>query len=460
MAMTPPPASAAGRGALPAGTRWLRRLIDVRPDEVPALGWSWLYILAVLSSYYILRPIRDEMGVASGVEQLPWLFTGTLGAMVALNPAFAALVRALPRVRFIARAYRFFMVNLLVFVLLFSVVSEGGAVWVGRAFFIWTSVFNLFVVSIFWALMVDVFDPAQATRLFGVIAAGATVGGVLGSSVTAGLARRVGTRTLLLLSIVLLEVAVFGARRLSRWSDPMRQRQAERAGESRIGGGVLAGIAHAFRSPYLLGVGLYMLLYAMTSTVLYFEQATVVNRAFTSRAARTAFFAQVDLIVNVLTLATQLLLTGALLRVLGVAAVLTILPALSVLGFGALGAVPTVAVIVLFQVLRRAGNFAVARPAREVLFTVIPREDKYKTKSFIDTVVYRTGDQVGAWSYGALSFLGLGMPTIAWLAVPISGVWLLNGWWLGRRQAALARAREPAVPAALDSRGIRGDKVV
>jgi len=415
-------------------------MIDVRPEEVRALVWSWLYIFSVLSSYYIIRPIRDEMGVAGGVEHLPWLFTGTLVGMMAVNPPFAALVKKLPRERFISIAYRFFITNLLVFVLLLKASTAAQSIWVGRVFFIWTSIFNLFVVSVFWALMVDVFNAEQGKRLFGFIAAGATLGGIVGSSLTATLAPYVEPTHLLLASAALLEVAVFSVRHLSRLSEALRLRPTARAEEAPIGGTVFSGLTHAFKSPYLLSISLYILLFAITSTLLYFQQAAIVNHSFADRPARTAFFAQVDLTVNVLTLGTQLFLTGRLLRVLGVALTLIILPGLSVLGFVTLALVPTIAVIVMFQVLRRAGNFAVARPTREVLFTVIPREDKYKAKSFIDTVVYRAGDQIGAWSYGLLSFLGLGMTGIAIAAIPISAAWVLNSLWLGRRQEVMATA--------------------
>lgn len=428
----------------PGGARvaWLHRAIAVRAEELPALAWSWLYIVSLLSAYYVIRPIRDEMGVASGVETLPWLFTATLVGMLLANAPFAALVARLPRVRFITAAYRFFMANLLLFGLLLWTATPAQGIWVGRIFFVWTSVFNLFVVSIFWALMVDVFDTEQGKRLFGVISAGATLGSILGSSVTALLARRVGPTALLLGSALLLEMAVFAVRRLSRVSDALHRRPAAHA-ERPIGGSALAGLAHALRSRYLLGISLYMLLYAVTSTFLYFGQASIVNRSLLDRAARTVFFARVDLAVNVLTLAAQLFLTDRLLRGLGVPLTLTLLPALSIAGFAALGARPTVAVVVLFQVLRRTGNFAVARPTREVLFTVLSREDKYKAKSAIDTVIYRTGDQVGAWSYALLSSVGLGVTGLALAAVPLSAAWLLNGFWLGRRQdeqSAAARA--------------------
>jgi ATP:ADP antiporter, AAA family len=432
-----------GPGTDGVAYRTLRRAIDVRPDEVRALAWSWLYIFCVLSAYYIIRPIRDDMGVASGVETLPWLFTGTLAGMMLVNPPFAALVARLTRVRFISLAYRFFMANLLLFVLLLKIATPAQNIWVGRIFFIWTSIFNLFVVSVFWALMVDVFDAEQGKRLFGVISAGATLGSILGSSVTATLARQVGSTYLLLGSALLLEMAVLSVRRLSRLSQALRVRPALRSEDALIGGNALSGFTHAFRSQYLLNISIYMLLYSITSTFLYFEQATIVNRSFADRAARTAFFAQVDLSVNILTLGIQLFATDRLLRGLGVALTLTLLPALSVLGFATLGLAPTVAIIVLFQVLRRTSNFAVARPTREVLFTVIPREDKYKAKSFIDTVVYRTGDQAGAWSYALLSGLGLSLTGIAWAAVPLSLVWLLNSFWLGREQERLGAAQRP-----------------
>jgi len=409
---------------------------EVKPHERRALGWSLLYVFAVLSAYYVLRPIRDAMGVQGGVENLPWLFTGTLVAMIALNPPFALLVKRLPRTRFIAWTYRFFALNLL----LFALVPHDN-VWVGRAFFIWLSVFNLFVVSVFWALMVDVFDSEQGKRLFGFIAAGATLGAIAGSTITVSLVKAVGTTTLFFASIVLLEIAVLAARRL-----PVTTRTE--AEEAPIGGGVLAGISHTFRSPYLLNVCLFMVLFTLTATFLYFQQAAIARDYFADRASRTAFFAQVDLLVNVLTLAIQIFFTARILKRFGVAFTLGILPMLSIVGFAALALAPTIAVLVVLQVVRRAGNFALARPTRELLYTVLPREDKYKAKSFIDTVVYRAGDQIGSWSYLLLSSFGLGIAGIALAAVPLSAAWLGSAVWLGRRQARLALVADSGKPAA------------
>jgi AAA family ATP:ADP antiporter len=408
---------------------------EVKPQERRALGWSLLYVFAVLSAYYVLRPIRDAMGVQGGVENLPWLFTGTLVAMIALNPPFALLVKRLPRTRFIAWTYRFFALNLLLFAL-----APHDDVWVGRAFFIWLSVFNLFVVSVFWALMVDVFDSEQGKRLFGFIAAGATLGAIAGSTITVSLVKAVGTTTLFFASIVLLEIAVLAARRL-----PITTRTE--AEEAPIGGGVLAGISHTFRSPYLLNVCLFMVLFTVTATFLYFQQAAIARDYFADRASRTAFFAQVDLLVNVLTLAIQIFFTAHILKRFGVAFTLGILPMLSIVGFAALALAPTIAVLVVLQVVRRAGNFALARPTRELLYTVLPREDKYKAKSFIDTVVYRAGDQIGSWSYLLLSSFGLGIAGIALAAVPLSAAWLGSAVWLGRRQARLALVADSGKPA-------------
>ena len=419
--------------------RILRRLIDVKPEELPALGWCWLYISSVLASYYILRPIRDQMGVAGGVNNLQWLFTGTLVVMIVLNIPYSALVKMLPRRQFIPLTYRFFAVTILAFGAALHFATPEATVWIGRFFFIWTSVFNLFVVSIFWAMVVDIFTSEQGKRLFGFIAAGATIGAIVGSAVTASLATTVSQPVLLLGAALLLEVSIWCVRRLSRVSVKLSERPHPERGEVPIGGTVLAGLMKTLRSPYLLNIGVFLLLYAVTSTLLYFEQASIVSRSFSDRGAQTAFFASIDLAVNVLTLVTQIFLTGRIVRWLGVGMALALLPAMTMLGFGLLAVVPTLVVIVGFQVLRRASNFALTRPAREVLFTVVAREDRYKAKAFIDTAVYRTGDQVGAWSYALIGALGFGVTQAAAVAVILSAAWLANSLWLGKRQDALAR---------------------
>jgi ATP:ADP antiporter, AAA family len=437
------PADPTGSAAPAPGIayRLLRRVIDVRPQEVPVLFWCWLYIFAVLSSYYIMRPIRDQAGVAGGTENLQWLFLGTLIGMVVVNLPFAWLVKKLPRRRFIPLTYRFFALNIALFAAALYLADAEQTVWIGRAFFIWVSVYNLFVVSIFWQMNVDLFDPEQGKRLFGFIAAGATIGAIVGSAVTASLARYVSPILLLLGAAVLLEVAVFAVGRLSRLS-PSLNRTGGANDERPVGGSVMAGITRAFSSPYLVNVSLFILLFAISSTFLYVQQAGIVSRSFGGdRGAQTAFFATVDLAVNTLTLIVQLFVTGRIIVWFGVALALGFLPALTMLGFGALALAPSLSAIAIFQVVRRASDYAIARPTREVLFTVVPREDRYKAKAFIDTFVYRLGDQVGAWSVAGLRGLGAGASELALVAIPLALIWLGNALWLGGRQQAREEER-------------------
>ncbi|EJL93177.1 NTP/NDP exchange transporter [Pantoea sp. GM01] len=413
---------------------FLKSIVRINPGEGRALLWSWLYIFSLFLAYYVLRPIREEMGVAGGVKNLPWLFSGTLIAMILINPIFALVVKHWPREKFIAISYRFFMFNIVIFILLLSFVTSEQRVWIGRAFFIWVSVFNLFVISVFWSFVVDIFSADQAKRLFAFLASGATVGGIVGSSITSVLVEIIGQNWLLVLSIILLEFAVFAARRLSSISDsfklPIEQEEAHRP----LKGSLFSGIIHTFRSPYLLGIAIFILCYAITSTILYFQQATIAAQNFTDSSSRTAFFASINLWINGITLVIQLFLTGRIIAWIGIAFTLCAMPLLSILGFSGLAAFPSIGIFIVFQVARSVSNYALTRPAREVLFSAVSREDRYKTKNFIDTVVYRTGDQVAAWSYAGMLAVGLSLTGIAVVAIPLSAAWLLLGLWLGQRQ--------------------------
>lgn len=434
---------------------FIQRLTGARREEVPALAWSLLYVIAIFLAYYVLRPIRDELGVGGGVDNLPWLFTGTLLAMLAASPLFAYAVRRFSREQFIAISYRFFSSNLLMFAVLLALASPDQQVWVGRAFFIWVSVFNLFVVSIFWSFIVDVFNGEQGKRLFGVVAAGATLGGLLGSALTSGLIEHLGRTWLLAISVLLIEVAVFASTRLSRVSDTFESPLEIEDAHKPVGGGIFAGVVHTFRSPYLLGLALFILIYSVTSTILYFQQASIAATHFPDQAARTAFFANIDLYVNAITLILQVFLTGRIMSWFGIVATLCALPLVSIAGFGALAAYPTIGVFVVAQVARRVSNFALARPTREVLFTSSVREDRYKAKNFIDTVVYRSGDQLASWSYAGLMALGVSLSQISIIAVPLSLIWLALSVWLARthsrKEARLTGEPTSAPAAALSS---------
>lgn len=413
--------------------RVLKGMVEVRDDEIAALLLSTLYVFLLFAGYFIIRPVRDEMGMAGGVRNLAWLFTATLLAMLAVHPAYAALVARLGRQRFIPLAYRFFAANLLTFFVLLKVVPADQQLWIARIFFVWTSVFNLFVVSVFWSFMADLFRPEQGRRLFGFIAVGATVGGIAGSTITSELVELVGASNLLLISALTLELAVQIVRLLIR--DESTRRPSTQPREQPIGGGALDGIKAVVRSPYLLAVCGYMLFYTVTSTLLYFQQAEIVPAVLgDDRAARTVFLARIDLAVNFLTVIVQTTLSGRIMKRLGVALSLAVLPAVCLAGFAGLAMAPSLAVLAVFQVLRRSSNYAIARPSREVLYTVLPRDEKYKAKHFVDTFVYRAGDQVGAWSYAAARALGLAATGIAVAAVPLTVIWGAIALWLGRRE--------------------------
>jgi len=414
----------------------LQRLVPARPGELRALAWSFLYFFSLLCGYYVLRPVRDEMGIQGGVENLQWVFTGTFVVMLAAVPLYGWAVARLPRRRLLPAVYLFFIANLLVFHLLMDAgIAPAGT---ARAFFIWVSVFNLFVVSVFWSFMADLFSNVQARRLFGFIAAGGSAGAVTGPALTTALAPLLGPANLLLVSAALLAVALLCIGRLLAWSATPSGTSAQATAAARgTGGGLWAGLRQVLVSRYLLGICLYILLYTTLSTFLYFEQAHIVRDAFADPGERTRLFAAIDLAVNALTIVVQLFLTARVVRWLGVGGALALVPLGVAAGLVALGAFPGLVALVGVQVLRRAGGYAISRPAREMLFTVVDREERYKAKNVIDTLVYRGGDAASAWLYTGLAALGLGLGAIAFIGVPLALLWAYNGVLLGRRQERL-----------------------
>jgi ATP:ADP antiporter, AAA family len=416
----------------------LARVVRVEPGEGRALAWAFAYFFCLLCGYYILRPLRDEMGIQSGVANLPWLFSVTFAAMLAVVPVFGWAAARLPRRRLVPWVYLFFIGNIAVFHVLFA--SGAATAAVAAAFFVWVSVFNLFVVSVFWSFMADIFTPAQAARLFGVVSAGGTSGALAGPALTAMLAAPLGTANLLLLSGGFLALALVCIRALLRWARGREAVAASPPPEVRIGGTTWSGLAAIARSPYLQGIVAYVLLYTILLGFAYFETARLVSQEYADSAQRTALFAHVDLAVNVLTLLGQVLVVGKFVEKLGVGAALALLPALALAGFAAIGLAPVLAVLLVFQVARRAADYAIARPAREMLFTVLGRDAKYKSKNFVDTVVFRGGDAASGWVYAAMKALGLGISGMAAAAIPGVLLWLAVGLFLGRRYAGLARS--------------------
>jgi ATP:ADP antiporter, AAA family len=424
--------------------RLFSKIVDVKPEELRALWLGFFFFFVVLAGYYVIRPIRDNIG-ATQYENLWWMFTVVLITMIAANALFSAIVARMPRRRFIPIAYRFFILNLIIFFVVMQFIPPGKQRWVDICFFVWVSVFNLFATAIFWSFMTDLFTNEQGKRLFGFIAVGGSLGGILGPIITTSLVRYVSTGVLLLICAGMLELAAQSIRFFPaefRRPDSKSTDDAA-AGEKAIGGKFWDGVTHICKSPYLFGLFLFILLYTLTSTWTYFQQSTLTKTGFVDKAARTAFFAKLDLTVNTLTLLMQIFVTGRLIKFLGVTVTLLLMPVLSLFGFAAMGFAPVLAVLATFQVARRASTFAFMRPAREVLFTVLRREDKYKAKSFIDTFGYRCGDQLGSWSYGALDqMLHLTFSTISYIGIVVVAGWCALGVWLGRKQTALAAAQQ------------------
>ncbi|MGF6487673.1 NTP/NDP exchange transporter [Pseudomonas frederiksbergensis] len=412
--------------------------VKVLPSERTALLLGFAFHFCVLASYYLVRPLRDALGLEGGADKLQWLFTATFVVMLVMVPLFGALVSRLPATRFVPLIYRLIALSMLVFGVLIA--QRIAAVTVGRVFFVWISIYNLFIVSIFWSVLVDRFSSEQGRRLFGFIAAGGTLGTFIGPLLAATMATNLGPVALTVAAAVLLECAVRCYRALlsrtasqsgSRWLD-----------ERRMGGSMLAGVTLILRSRYLMGLVLFMLLHTSAATLLYFEQGRIVAGSYADVASRTQFFAIVDLIVSALTLLFQLLLTAPLIRLIGIGGALVALPLATIVAFSAMALAPVPATVALAQGLRRAVEFAIVRPAREVLWTVVSREEKYKAKNVIETLVYRGGDAASGWLSAGLTALGAGFGLVAVVIVPFAGLW---GWlclWLARRQEQRATMNE------------------
>ncbi len=404
-------------------------------EEVRPLCWAFLYFFCLLCGYYILRPVRDEMAIEGGVQHLPWMMTATFVTMLVATPLFGYVSARVSRERLLLTVYVFFASHLVGFFLLMS--SHVAPQWIARVFFVWLSVFNLFVVSVFWSFMADIFRPEQGTRLFSIIAAGGSTGAMVGPLVTTGLTYLVPIPSLMLVSAALLGMCWLCIRALDRWSKQQPghapEHVMERRGEA-IGGSMWAGMRLALSSPYLLGICAYLFFLTTTATFLYLEQTRLVGEQVASAQGRTRLFAVMDLAVNVLTFLAQLFMTGPMISRFGLASALVLLPTASVVGFAVIGAMPILSSFILFTIVRRVGEYAIAKPAREVLFTVLSREEKYKAKNFIDTAVSRGGDAVTGWVVNTVKAVGIAATQMAWALIPVAFVWSWLGWWLARQE--------------------------
>ena len=443
--------------------RWLQRLFDIRRDEVLPVCLAVLFFFCVLVALMILRPAREALGLRGGIDAVRWLFMGTALATLLVNPLFGWLVSRLPRLQFISATYAFFACSLVGFFLLLVLTPEAVGVVSGQVFYVWFSVFNLFATMVFWALMADRFTLEQGKRFFGLIAVGGTLGAIAGPALASQLAAPLGTPALLLVSAAFLAAGLAAAWGIARVRAPQLELAAGAAASGEvgpgefapgkvapgdlvpavderapIGGSAWAGVRAVFASRYLLGMAAYVVILAVMATFLYFTRLQMVAELGDDLDLRTTMFARIDLITQIATLLLQALVAGRLMQRVGVPLTLALLPLTTALGFIGLAMVGSLAALIAFEAAFRAVQRALMRPARETLFTVLRREDKYKAKAFIDTFVYRGGDVVGAQVEGLLGRLGMGLAALASVAVPLALMWAVLALWLGHTQQRMA----------------------
>ncbi|KRG71111.1 NTP/NDP exchange transporter [Pseudoxanthomonas dokdonensis] len=422
---------------------WLARTFDLEAGETAPVLAGMLMFFLLFAGYFMLRPVRETMGVAGGVEQLQWLFTGTFVATLVTLPLFGWLAGKVSRRRILPWTYGFFVFNLLLFVVAFQ--QRPDDVWLARVFYIWLSVFNLLSISLAWSVLADLFAASQARRLFALMAGGASLGGLVGPLLGTLLVAPIGHAGLMLLSALLLAGSAAAAIWLQHWRDRCPLPQDASLPRSRpLGGNPFAGASAVLRSPYLMGIALFVVLLASVTTFLYFEQARLVADTFPDRTRQTQVFGTIDTVVQSLSILAQLFITGRVARRFGVGLLLVSVPLVAMLGFLWLALAPTFAVLAVVMVARRAGEYAFARPGREMLYTVVDPEAKYKAKNFIDTVVYRGADALSGWIKRLLDVVAEHPALAMLIGSAIALVWALTGGWLGRAQQR--RERQQAIP--------------
>ncbi|HKE45846.1 MAG TPA: MFS transporter [Steroidobacteraceae bacterium] len=424
---------------------FLMRVFSVERREVGAMLAAFAFVFCVWTSYSVLRPVRETMGITSGVANLPILFWGTLVAMLVLQPIYGFVASRYRRTTFLPWVYAFFVLNMLAFYAWFNLQEDHA--WIARAFFIWLSVFNLFVLSVFWSFCVDIFTRDQARRMFGFIAAGISAGGIVGPALAKFLAVPIGRINLLLVAAAFLAVSLVFVRYLTRWQASVNvSAAADRVDVDRpVGGNPFSGIYQVFGSPYLFGIALFVFLLTWVSTFLYLEQADLVSKAIPDPDQQTAFFSTIDVWVQFITIVIQLVALGHLVSRLGLVVMMVSVPIVMVAGFTWLALSPFLSVLVAVMIIRRVGEYAVMRPCREMLFSTVPRDTKYKAKNFIDTVVYRAGDALSGSAHALLVWLGLATTGIAWAGAGIAALWGFAAYSAARRQEnnpAFTSARE------------------
>jgi len=412
------------------------RVFGLEKHEYVAVAWSFAYFFCVLSSYYILRPVRESMAVGSGPNTIPWLFFGTFVTMLIATPVFGWVASRYARRQFLPWVYLFFITNILIFWVVFSIAidSDSDHVWLGRVFFVWLSVFNLFVVSVFWSFMADIYTREQGRRLFGVITAGGSIGALIGGGATSILVVTIGFQNLFPFAATLLLIAIFCITRLRQWVEQSHADDVLETAASKkpLGGNPFSGITHVFSSRYFTGIAISSIIASLLGTALYMFMAQLVAQAIPDVDEQTRFFSNINNATNAIALLGQLLVVKHVVHRFGVGVSMSLLPVASVAGFILLAIEPTLAIVALITVLRRALGFGFSKPTTDMLYSVVTPEEKYKTKNFIDTAVYRSGDLIGTWSIKGFVVAGLSIPAISVLMLPFAAIWGAIAIWLGR----------------------------
>ncbi|MCF6226030.1 MAG: MFS transporter [Xanthomonadales bacterium] len=415
---------------------YLARILKIEPGEWQRLAIAFIYFFLLLTGYFMLRPISGAIAAADA-QNLQWLYTATFATMLVLVPLFGYLVSNFKRRYFLPGIYLFFISNLLVFAWLFK--DGMPDIWTQRVYYIWLSVFNLFVVSIFWSFMADIFRAEQARRLFGTIAAGGSLGAVFGPLITSSVADTIGSGGLMFAGAGMLFAATFAAIWLGRHTES-RGRTAR--AESIIGGSIWEGALKVFNSKYLIFICLLMLAHNLTATFLYNGLVFLVSEQISEAgSARTIFFSDLNLAVNLIAFVLQFVLTSRIIVWLGMPKTMVLMPFLLAAGMVVLGSSMTLVLFASVQVAQRSMNYGLIGPLKEMLFTVVDRATKYKSKNFIDTVVYRGSDVAASWIFKGLTVLGLSLSQIAMLFIPIMGVWAVISWNLGKMYEQRASER-------------------
>ena len=397
-----------------------------------ALLASCTFFYLILCAYYIIRPIRDEMVIANGVSNIQWLMLMTMAVLLLITPVFGWVTTRFKTRQFLSYCTLFFASNLVVFFFLFDVAERSPVV--TRAFYIWVNVFNMFIVSLFWSFMNDVFSGGQAKRLFAFIAAGGTAGALTGPIITSMLVEAIGLSYLLLISAAVLSLTVLSINWLSQWQndeyDPS-QEETHQIKDRALKGGIWGGFTLILKSPYLIGICAFIILYAVSITFVQIRQAELIEAAYSVPELRTKLFSQIDFVVNALTLVFQLFITSKLIGWIGYRTTLMLIPLGITIGFGIMAASPLLAVMIGVEVFRRAGDYAIMKPTREMLFSVVSREEKYKAKNFIDTAILRTGNTASAVAYTGIRGLGASAAGIAGISLALGVAWCAVSYWLG-----------------------------